>query len=143
MPDPAVANDQATGPDGAGQLIIALYSLLALAAGGRAAVQLATRPDDAPVAYGLSAAASLIYLTGAVLIRRTDPCARQAARVCCAIELAGVLAVGTASVTTPEAFPDASVWSSYGEGYGFLPVVLPVAALAWLWRHQRLRSSSR
>ena len=33
----------------------------------------------------------------------------------------------------PELFPDETVWSSYGAGYGWLPLVLPFVGLAWLW----------
>ena len=28
----------------------------------------------------------------------------------------------------------ASVWSDYGNGYGFVPLVLPFVGLWWLWR---------
>jgi hypothetical protein len=26
------------------------------------------------------------------------------------------------------------VWSDFGSGYGWLPLVLPFVGLAWLWR---------
>jgi hypothetical protein len=48
------------------------------------------------------------------------------------VELAGVLAVGTLGRSVPERFPDATVWSGYGAGYGYVPLILPVAGLAWL-----------
>ena len=51
------------------------------------------------------------------------------------MELVGVLAVGTWSLTDRAAFPDATVWSAYGRGYGFVPLVLPVLGLLWL-RHR-------
>jgi hypothetical protein len=44
-----------------------------------------------------------------------------------------VVTVGTLSVLDPEAFPRATVWSVYGIGYGFVPLVLPILGLAWLW----------
>ena len=47
---------------------------------------------------------------------------------------AGVLAVGTWSLADPATFPDATVWSGYGSGYGFVPLVLPVFGLLWLRR---------
>src|SRR5580704_8675721 len=31
----------------------------------------------------------------------------------------------------------ATVWSSYGSGYGFVPLVLPVFGLLWLYRWNR------
>ena len=53
-----------------------------------------------------------------------------------------MLVVGTLSVFDAGLFPDDTVWSSYGAGYGYLPLVLPFAGLAWLW-HTRLRRASR
>ena len=29
-------------------------------------------------------------------------------------------------------FPDDTVWSGFGRGYGFVPLVLPIAGLRWL-----------
>jgi integral membrane protein len=48
------------------------------------------------------------------------------------VELAGVITVGTLSLLERDWFPDATVWSDYGIGYGFVPAVLPVAGLLWL-----------
>jgi hypothetical protein len=53
------------------------------------------------------------------------------------VELAGVLAVGTWSLLDRATFPDATVWSGYGSGYGFVPLVLPVLGLLWLRRWKR------
>jgi hypothetical protein len=53
------------------------------------------------------------------------------------VELCGVVSVGTLSLVRPELFPDASVWSQYGIGYGFVPAVLPLAGLYWLHRQKR------
>ena len=50
------------------------------------------------------------------------------------VELVGVLGVGTLSLLDPAAFPRATVWSLYGIGYGFVPLVLPVLGLLWLRR---------
>jgi hypothetical protein len=56
------------------------------------------------------------------------------ATVSCSVELLGVLAVGTASVLDKAAFPDSTVWSLYGDGYGYIPVILPILGLLWI-RH--------
>ncbi|HEY1133960.1 MAG TPA: hypothetical protein VGE77_05230, partial [Nocardioides sp.] len=53
------------------------------------------------------------------------------------VELAGVVTVGTLSLVVRDWFPDASVWSDYGIGYGFVPAILPVAGLLWLRRQKR------
>jgi hypothetical protein len=113
-------------------VLVALYGVFALAAGSRAAVQLATRFQEAPVAYLLSALAAVVYLVATVGLVRGGRGGRRTALVACGIELAGVLVVGTLSLADPAAFPDETVWSGYGRGYLFIPLVLPVLGLVWL-----------
>ncbi len=97
------------GRGSAGRALLALYAVLALAAGARAAVQLATDPGRAPLAYGLSAAAAAVYLLAGLALARSGRAARRAAAALCSLELAGVLAVGTLSVFDGERFPEATV----------------------------------
>lgn len=119
------------------QVLLALYALFALAAGARSLVQLTTRYDEAPVAYWLSLAAAATYALGWWAIRQASSGRTGFASVMLWIELAGVLTVGTVSLLVPDWFPDASVWSDYGIGYGFVPAALPVAGLIWLRRQRR------
>lgn len=132
-PEPAASRPDSarTGP---GRLLVAVYALFALAASARAGVQIATKFGHAPVAYSLSAFAGVIYILATVTLAVGSPVARRIAVLCCSVELAGVLAVGTWSVADPATFPDATVWSGYGSGYGFVPLVLPVFGLLWLRR---------
>jgi hypothetical protein len=120
-----------TGP---GRLLVAVYALFALAASARAGVQIVTKFDNAPVAYLLSAFAGVVYLLATVTLGVGSPLARRIAVLSCSVELVGVLAVGTWSLADPATFPDATVWSGYGSGYGFVPLVLPVFGLLWLRR---------
>jgi hypothetical protein len=115
--------------EGPPRLLTAVYAVFAVAAGARSVYQLSTRFDDAPLAYALSALAAAVYVVAALAIR-TDRRALLAAAA--SLELAGVLVVGALTVADPAAFPDETVWSQFGRGYGFLPLVLPLAALAWL-----------
>jgi hypothetical protein len=112
--------------------LLTAYRLLAVAALARSTAQLATRASHAPVAYGLSAVAAAVYLTAALALASRRPAARRIALVACSIELAGVLGVGTLSLAVPSAFSDESVWSAFGVGYGFLPLLLPPLGLWWL-----------
>jgi len=107
-------------------------------------VQIATKFSNAPVAYVLSALAGVVYILATVTLAIGSPAARRIAVVSCSVELAGVLAVGTWSIADPASFPDATVWSDYGSGYGFVPLVLPVFGLLWL-RHwtRRARTTER
>lgn len=117
---------------GGHQVLLALYALFALAAGARSLVQLATRADEAPVAYALSLLAAVTYVLGWVAIRRASAGSTGFASVMLWIELAGVVTVGSLSLVEDDWFPDATVWSGYGIGYGFVPAVLPIAGLLWL-----------
>ena len=119
---------------GPGRLLIAVYGVFALAAGARAAVQIATKFHEAPVAYVLSAFSAAVYVVATVTLSRSGRTSHRVAVASCTTELIGVLVVGTYSLADRAAFPDATVWSLYGIGYGFVPLVLPVLGLAWLRR---------
>jgi hypothetical protein len=115
-------------------VLIAIYAVFALSASARAGFQIATKFGSAPVAYLLSAFAAVVYILATVTLAVGSPTARRIAIVSCSVEFAGVLAVGTWSLADPATFPDATVWSGYGSGYGFVPLVLPVLGLLWLRR---------
>lgn len=117
---------------GPGVLLVWLYGVITVGAVSRSLYQISTAFDRAPLAYSLSAAAALVYAFITYSLVRGGETARKAARICCAAELAGVLTVGTWTLLRPEAFPDATVWSDFGMGYLFIPVVLPVTGMLWL-----------
>jgi hypothetical protein len=99
-------------------------------------VQIATHFDEAPLAYLLSAVAGVVYVAATAGLAVGGVRGRLVALVSCTIELIGVLAVGTLSIADAVAFPDDTVWSEYGSGYGYVPLVLPFVGLWWVWRHR-------
>ena len=117
---------------GPGRLLIAVYAIFALAATARSAVQLGTRFSQAPLAYLLSGFAAVVYIVATVCLARGNRTSRRIATVSILVELVGVLVVGTLSLAVPHLFPDATVWSDYGQGYGYVPAVLPLLGLWWL-----------
>ncbi|GAA2583772.1 MULTISPECIES: hypothetical protein [Streptomyces] len=119
---------------GPGILLVWLYGVMVVGAVSRSVYQIATELDRAPLAYTLSAVAGVVYGFITYTLVRGGERARRAALVCCAAELVGVLTVGTWTLVEPSAFPDATVWSDYGMGYLFIPVLLPLTALYWLRR---------
>lgn len=122
------ARSTATGP---GRVLVAVYGVFALAATARAAFQIATKLGEAPLAYLLSALAGVVYVVATIALA-TDR--RRLAWAAVGVELIGVLAVGTLSVLDAGDFPDETVWSAFGQGYGYVPLVLPFLGLLWLWR---------
>ena len=117
---------------GAGRVLVAVYGVFAISATARSLVQLLAKADEAPLAYSLSAVAALVYIAATLGLAEVGPSPRRLAWASVGFELVGVLTVGTLTVLDPELFPDQTVWSSYGAGYGWLPLVLPFAGIAWL-----------
>jgi hypothetical protein len=136
--EPAPTRPPRATASGAGRVLIAVYAIFALSATARAGVQIAARFAEAPVPYLLSALAGVVYLLATIGLAGTGPVARRLAWAAVGFELVGVLAVGTLTVLDRGDFPDDTVWSVFGRGYGFVPLVLPVVGLWWL-RHTRPR----
>jgi len=125
---------------GLGTVLVWVYGILALAATGRSVSQIVSRFDEAPVAFLLSALAAVVYIlaTVALVISRSATWYRVA-WIAVSFELVGVLVVGTLSLFDAELFPDDTVWSGYGAGYYWVPLVLPFLGMWWLATHRPAR----
>lgn len=119
---------------GPGRVLIAVYGIFALSATARAGVQIATRFHQAPVPYLLSALAGVVYILATIGLAGRAPGFRRLAWAAVGFELLGVLVIGTFTVFDAGDFPADTVWSGYGRGYGFVPLVLPIVGLWWLRR---------
>ena len=129
-----MANNSSTRAFGVGRVLIAVYAVLALAATARSAYQLATKFDDAPVAYALSGLAGVVYIIATIALLKRGDTWYRVAWVTIIFEFVGVRAVGILSIVDPELFPADTVWSAFGRGYLFIPLVLPVLGMLWLYR---------
>jgi hypothetical protein len=130
---------------GVGRVLVFVYGLLALAATGRSVFQIIDRFSDAPVAFTLSAVSAVIYIVATIALIAPGRVWYRVALVTISFELAGVLIIGTLSTFAPGLLgmsntdpfgQDSTVWSVYGAGYLFIPLVLPVLGLLWLSRHR-------
>jgi len=126
--------DQPHTGHGFGRVLVAVYGLLALAATGRSILQMTEYFDRAPVSYVLSALAAVIYIVATIGLARGDRTSVRLATVALTVELVGVLVVGAISYAVPTAFPDKTVWSHFGSGYGYVPLLLPLVGLWWIRR---------
>lgn len=125
----------ATRRSGAGRILIAVYLVLALAATGRSFYQLVAKFDQAPLAYSLSALAAVVYVVATIALIARGPVWFRIAQITIGFELAGVLVVGLLSLLVPSLFAHPTVWSYFGMGYLFIPLVMPILGLIWLRRH--------
>lgn len=137
MPETAPAAQQTGIGRGPGRLLLSLYGVFTVAALSRSIVQIIMQFSEAPLAYVLSLVAGIVYAVITVALWRGGEAARKVALVSCSAELLGVLLVGTLTIVDTSAFPDQTVWSDYGMGYLFLPVVVPISGLLWLRRSGR------
>ncbi|MFK5584484.1 MULTISPECIES: hypothetical protein [unclassified Serinicoccus] len=127
---------------GPGRVILALYLIFVIGTVSRSAAQISTRWEQAPLAYALSAVAAAIYLVALVSLSLRGTRAWWVSLVALSVELAGVLVVGTWSYLAPQMFPDQTVWSHFGQGYLFIPLVLPAVGLWWLLGSAGARAGS-
>lgn len=119
---------------GFGRVLVFVYGIFAVAATGRSTLQLATDASEAPLPYSLSAFAGLVYIVATFALAT----GRRGLALCAVgIELVGVLSVGVTSLLLPSDYPDATVWSDFGAGYGYVPLLLPLVGLWWLLRGSR------
>lgn len=134
----AHAGDRRHGP---GRVLLAIYLVFVIGTVSRAAAQISTRFEEAPLAYSLSAFAAAVYVVALVSLSLRGRTAWWVSLVALSVELAGVLVIGTWSYLSPELFPDATVWSHFGQGYLFIPLVLPVVGLWWLLSERGARAA--
>ncbi|MBZ5733901.1 hypothetical protein K8Z61_05280 [Nocardioides sp. TRM66260-LWL] len=117
---------------GPGRVLVAVYGVFAIAATGRSLTQLGLDAGRAPFAYSLSLVAAVVYLVATTCLLRGGARAWRIALVAVVVEAVGVIGIGVLSYVDTALFPDRTVWSHFGQGYGYLPLVLPFAGLAWL-----------
>jgi hypothetical protein len=120
---------------GVGRLLIAIYAIFAISATARASFQLIREFDQAPLAYSLSAISALVYLVATYSLSKQEAKWQRIALYTIWFELVGVIAVGALSLASPALFAHPSVWSNFGAGYAFIPLLLPILGLLWLRKH--------
>ncbi|MEJ1156333.1 hypothetical protein [Microbacterium marmarense] len=121
---------------GIGRVLVIVYAIMALAATGRSFVQIVREFDDAPLAYSLSALAAVVYIVATLaLVFAGSRGWYLVAWIAITFEMLGVIVVGTLSLVWPELFGHPTVWSWFGMGYVFIPLVLPFFGMWWLVAH--------
>lgn len=128
---------QSTGRQaGLGRIIIAVYGIFAISSTARAGYQILTKFDEAPLAYALSAVAAVVYIIATIALASHRSGSWRLSLTAILVELAGVVIVGILSFALPQDFAHPAVWSHFGQGYGYIPLVLPLIGLWWLFRHR-------
>lgn len=120
---------------GVGRLLIAIYAIFAISASARASYQLIREFDQAPIAYSLSAVSAVVYLVATYSLANQSATWQRLAKITIWFELIGVVVVGSLSIWLPQFFAHPSVWSGFGAGYAFIPLLLPILGLLWLRKH--------
>lgn len=126
---------------GIGRVLIAVYAVFAVSSTARASYQLIREFDQAPLAYILSALAAVVYILATISLAKRGATWNRIAWVAVSFELIGVLTVGSLSLVQPDLFGHPSVWSRFGAGYGYIPLILPILGLLWLRKTDSADSS--
>jgi cytochrome bd-type quinol oxidase subunit 2 len=117
---------------GVGRLLILFYAVFAVSSTARASFQIITKFEQAPLAYSLSLVSALVYILATFSLAKSGKRWEQIALASVIFELVGVISVGSLSFVAPELFAHPSVWSGFGSGYGYIPLLLPILGLLWL-----------
>lgn len=125
---------------GFGRILVVIYAVFTLSAGARSLYQVIRKFDEAPLSIGLSALSALIYLVATIALAKKGEGAWKVSLIAVGIEMVGVILVGIFSYLQPQHFELASVWSHFGSGYGYIPLVLPMVGLWWLYRTNPART---
>ena len=131
-----MSNTASSRAVGVGRVLIAVYAILALAATARSVYQIVAKFDTAPVAYLLSGLAGVVYILATVALLKRGDVWYRVAWITIVFELVGVLTVGTLSLVDGVLFPSDTVWSFFGRGYLFIPLILPLLGMLWLYRRR-------
>lgn len=118
---------------GFGRLLVVVYAVFTLSAGARSLYQVIRKFDEAPLSITLSAISALIYLVATIALAKKGEGAWKVSLGAVGIEMVGVILVGIFSYIQPQHFELASVWSHFGSGYGYIPLILPMVGLWWLF----------
>lgn len=118
---------------GFGRLLVVVYAVFTLSAGARSLYQVIRKFDEAPLSITLSAISALIYLVATIALAKKGEGAWKMSLGAVGLEMVGVILVGIFSYIQPQHFELASVWSHFGSGYGYIPLILPMVGLWWLF----------
>jgi hypothetical protein len=123
---------------GIGRVLIIVYAILAIGATSRAIYQIVTVYSSARVPITLSAISGVVYIVATLALLMPGRVWYRVAWITISFELLGVLVVGSLSLIEPSIFAGSAkvsfgtVWSYFGVGYLFIPLVLPVLGMLWL-----------
>ena len=121
---------------GASDVLSFFYALWAFSALGRSSWEYLFKQNVATyIPAHLSTFVGVLYIFIIVGLRRRSPRWWWITMALLVVELAGVLIVGTIDVVW-QPFPYATVWSKYGIGYFFMPLILPFVGLAYMLKKQ-------
>jgi hypothetical protein len=120
---------------GASDVLGFFYGLWSFSALGRSSYKYLFKHPATFVPAHLSTFVGVLYIFIIVGLRKRTPRWWWITLGLLVVELAGVLVVGKIDVIW-RPFPYATVWSNYGIGYFFMPLVLPFVGLWWMLRRE-------
>ncbi|MDO5721047.1 MAG: hypothetical protein Q4P06_00675 [Actinomycetaceae bacterium] len=81
----------------------------------------------------VSVLAGLGYVLAAIALSHNGRRMRKVAGACIGFELSGVLITGIVGLGVPQIGQVRNLWANFGQQYWFIPLILPLLGIAWLW----------
>lgn len=132
-----VAEDQVVdtrGPSlGLGRLVMAAFWLFGAWVTTNAVID-ALHWDSGPIGPVVVAlVAGIVYLVAALALTHNGRRMRRLGWAAVAVEALGPVLVGLLGMGVPALSDPRSPWGAFGADYWYIPLVLPVIGLVWLW----------
>lgn len=123
------------GPSlGLGRLVMAAFWIFGAWVTTNAVVDIVHLDSSGPIGPALVALfAGLLYLLAALALTHNGRRMRMIGWACVCVEAIGPVLVGVLGVGLPQLSDPRSPWGAFGADYWYIPLVLPVVGLVWLW----------
>lgn len=122
------------GPSrGWGRIIIAALWIFAAVVTYTAIADFFTLSSHALGPRLVSVIAALGYIVAAVSLTHNGRRMRVLAWTAIGFEITGVIVTGLIGMEVKEIGEIRNIWANFGAQYGFLPMLVPLVSLVWLW----------
>lgn len=118
---------------GWGRILVVIFAAFGLAVLVPETVALVRTPSAAPVIGSINVAVGLLFLLLTVCVAHNGRRMRMIGWMSLTVLLTGAVLFGVLTWTDAVEGLEASVWADGGRARGYLPLVLPLVAAAWMW----------
>ncbi|MDO5034673.1 MAG: hypothetical protein Q4E01_04720 [Actinomycetaceae bacterium] len=131
--EPRPATDNRGASYGGGRIIMAIFWVFAVYATYTSFSDYVTYSEQPIGPRLISVVAAAGYVLASIAITHNGRRMRMMGWTALLIELAGVLTGGLMGVGVADIGAIRNLWAGFGAAYYYLPLILPIVGLTWIW----------